>query len=136
MVEKVIATPMALVLIGLLKAKHGELLFHQSGGCCDNSAPNCYLPTDLCIGPGDVLLGRIGGVPFYISASQYEYWKHTQLIIDVIDAQGGGTFSLEGPEGKAFITRSRLFSRGELKELGIEAPVPGSQVCAANVKRG
>jgi uncharacterized protein (DUF779 family) len=94
MVDRVIATPATLELIELLKQQYGPaLMFHQSGGCCDNSAANCYLPTDLTIGPYDVHLGDIGGVPFYISASQYEYWKHTQLIIDVIDGQGG-TFSL------------------------------------------
>lgn len=116
MVDKVIATPAALELIEQLKKKHGELMFHQSGGCCDNSAANCYLPGELTIGAGDVFLGNIGGFPFYISKSQYEYWKHTQLIIDVIDGHGG-TFSLEGPEGKAFHTRSRVFTDAELVAL-------------------
>ena len=120
MVERVIATPAALELIAQLKAEHGpELMFHQSGGCCDNSAANCYLPTDLTIGPHDVRLGEIGGVPFYMSASQYEYWKHTQLIIDVVEGQGG-TFSLEGGTGKAFHTRSRLFSDEEPAEIDAE----------------
>ena len=119
MVDRVIATPATLELIARLQAEYGpELMFHQSGGCCDNSAANCYLPTDLTIGPYDVQLGDIGNVPFYISASQYEYWKHTQLIIDVIDGQGG-TFSLEGSTGKAFHTRSRLFTDSELAELGL-----------------
>ena len=117
MVEKVVATPAALELIELLKQKYGKLMFHQSGGCCDNSAANCYLPTDLTMGPHDEHLGDIGGVPFYMSKSQYEYWKHTQVIVDVIDAQGGGTFSLEGPESKAFISLSRLFTNEELAEL-------------------
>lgn len=117
MIDSVIATPAALELIALLQAKHGALMFHQSGGCCDGSAANCYLPGELTIGAGDVLLGQIGGFPFYISKSQYEYWKHTQLIIDVIDARGGGTFSLEGPEGKSFHTRSRLFTDQEWAEL-------------------
>ena len=116
MVERVIATPAALELIAQLKAQYGDILFHQSGGCCDNSAANCYLPTDLTIGAYDVHLGDIGGVPFYISASQYEYWKHTQLIIDVIDGHGG-TFSLEGSTGKAFHTRSRLFTDDEIAQL-------------------
>jgi hypothetical protein len=117
MVEKVIATDAALELIESLKQKHGELLFHQSGGCCDNSAANCYLPGELTIGAGDEYLGDIGGCPFYISKSQYQYWKHTQLIIDVTEGHGG-TFSLEGPEGKAFLTRSRVFSDSEMAELG------------------
>ncbi|ENO75099.1 DUF779 domain-containing protein [Thauera sp. 63] len=120
MVKRVIATPAALELIDQLKAEHGaELIFHQSGGCCDNSAANCYLPTDLTIGPYDVHLGEIGGVPFYISASQYEYWKHTQLIIDVVEGTGG-TFSLEGGTGKAFLTRSRLFDDAEMAEVEAE----------------
>ena len=117
MVDKVIATPATVELIELLKRKHGELMFHQSGGCCDNSAANCYLPGELTIGAGDVYLGDIGGCPFYISKSQYEYWRHTQLIIDVIDGHGGGTFSLEGPEGKAFHTRSRLFTDEEFAQV-------------------
>ncbi len=116
MVEKVIATEAALALIETLKEKHGSIFFHQSGGCCDNSAANCYLTGELTIGAGDEYLGQIGGCPFYISKSQYEYWKHTQLIIDVIDGHGG-TFSLEGPEGKAFHTRSRVFNEGERAEL-------------------
>ena len=112
MLEKVVATEAALELIAFLKQKHGALMFHQSGGCCDNSAANCYLPGEITIGAGDVYLGDIGGCPFYIGKSQYEYWKHTQLIIDVIEGNGG-TFSLEGPEGKAFLTRSRVFSEEE-----------------------
>ena len=117
MVDRVTATPATLELIALLKQQYGPaLMFHQSGGCCDNSAANCYLPTDLTIGAYDVHLGDIGDVPFYISAAQYEYWKHTQLIIDVIDGSGG-TFSLEGNTGKAFHTRSRLFTDGEWAEL-------------------
>ncbi len=116
MVDKVIATDAALALIEFLKQKHGALMFHQSGGCCDNSAANCYLPGEITIGAGDVFLGEIGGCPFYIGKAQYEYWKHTQPIIDVIDGHGG-TFSLEGPEGKAFHTRSRVFTDAELAEL-------------------
>jgi uncharacterized protein (DUF779 family) len=123
MIDKVIATPAALALIEQLEQKHGPVFFHQSGGCCDNSAANCYLPGELTIGAGDVLLGEIGGCPFYIGAAQYEYWKHTQLIIDVIDGTGG-TFSLEGPEGKAFHTRSRVFTDAELAELGLAAANP------------
>ena len=122
MVERVIATPATLELIAQLKAEYGELMFHQSGGCCDNSAANCYLPTDLTIGAYDVHLGDIGGVPFYISASQYEYWKHTQLIIDVTDGHGG-TFLLEGSTGKAFLTRSRLFTDEEWAQLQAQGVV-------------
>lgn len=116
MVQRVTATPEALALIQQLQAEHGAILFHQSGGCCDNSAANCYLPSDLTIGAYDVLLGEVGGVPFYIGKLQYEYWKHTQLILDVIEGNGG-TFSLEGASGKAFHTRSRLFSDAEWDEI-------------------
>jgi uncharacterized protein (DUF779 family) len=116
MVEKVVATAAALELVGFLKQKYGTVMFHQSGGCCDNSAANCYLPGEITMGAGDVFLGQIGDADFYIGKSQYETWKHTQLIIDVIEGTGG-TFSLEGPEGKAFHTRSRVFTVQELAEL-------------------
>lgn len=116
MVERVVATPEALELIEEMKSQYGEVLFHQSGGCCDNSAANCYLPSDLTIGPYDVKLGDVGGVPFYIGKLQYEYWKHTQLILDVIEGTGG-TFSLEGNTGKAFHTRSRLFTDDEWAQI-------------------
>ena len=117
MVDKVVATPAALELVAQLQAKYGQqLMFHQSGGCCDNSAANCFLPGEITMGAGDVYLGDIGGCPFYIGKGQYETWKHTQLIIDVIEGHGG-TFSLEGPEGKAFHTRSRVFSAEEMLEL-------------------
>lgn len=105
---KVIATEAALQLIEKLKVKYGPLMFHQSGGCCDGSSPMCYPQGDLIIGDSDVLLGEIGGCPFYISKAQYEYWKHTQLIIDVVPGRGG-MFSLEGPEGVRFLTRSKVF---------------------------
>lgn len=108
MQPKVIATDAALQLIETLKAKYGPLMFHQSGGCCDGSSPMCYPQGELMIGDSDVFLGEIGGCPFYISAAQYEYWKHTQLIIDVVPGRGG-MFSLEGPEGVRFLTRSRVF---------------------------
>ena len=117
MVEKVIATDAALALVAELQAQYGQdLMFHQSGGCCDNSAANCYLPGEITMGAGDVYLGDIGGCPFYIGKAQYETWKHTQLIIDVIEGTGG-TFSLEGATGKAFHTRSRVFTPEELAEL-------------------
>lgn len=117
MIAKVVATPAALELVAQLQAQYGpELMFHQSGGCCDNSAANCFLPGEITMGAGDVYLGDIGGCPFYIGKAQYETWKHTQLIIDVIEGTGG-TFSLEGATGKAFHTRSRVFTTEELAEL-------------------
>ena len=125
MVEKVIATQAAVELIQFLKTKHGpELMFHQSGGCCDNSAANCYLPGEITMGAGDVYLGHIGGCAVYIGKAQYAYWRHTQLIIDVIEGHGG-TFSLEGPEGKAFFTRSRVFTEAEMAELDAEEQAGG-----------
>jgi hypothetical protein len=124
MVDKVIATAAALELVEFLQKKYGTVMFHQSGGCCDNSAANCYLPGEITMGAGDVFLGKIGEADFYISTSQYETWKHTQLIIDVIEGHGG-TFSLEGPEGKAFHTRSRVFTPTEMAELGF-TPVTNS----------
>ncbi len=125
MVNRVIATPAALALIKELKAEHGQLMFHQSGGCCDNSAANCYLPTDLTIGAQDVKLGEVGGVPFYMSKTQFDYWQHTQLILDVIEGHGG-TFSLEGSTGKAFHTRSRVFT--DTEEAQLSPVVPGDQL--------
>ena len=112
-IAKVTATEAALKLINYLKTQHGELMFHQSGGCCDGSSPMCFPDGELIIGDGDVLLGEIGGCPFYIAAQQYKYWQHTQLIIDVASGPGGSDFSLEGPDGERFITRSRLFANAD-----------------------
>ena len=118
-VPRVLATDAALDLITRLKAKHGPLMFHQSGGCCDGSSPMCYPDGELIVGDSDVRLGEIGDCPFYMSVAQYEYWKHTQLTIDVVPGRGG-MFSLEGPEGLRFLTRSRLFSDEEQTALHIE----------------
>ena len=118
-VSRVLATDAALDLIAKLKARHGPLMFHQSGGCCDGSSPMCYPDGDLLVGNSDVRLGEIGGCPFYMSAAQYEYWKHTELTIDVVPGRGG-MFSLEGPEGVRFLTRSRLFTDAEWSVLEAE----------------
>ncbi len=115
-VDRVSATDAALDLIARLVALHGPLMFHQSGGCCDGSAPMCYARGELQVGAQDVLLGEIGGQPFYMSAAQFEYWRHTHLIIDVVPGRGG-MFSLEGPLGMRFLTRSRLFTDVEEAEL-------------------
>jgi uncharacterized protein (DUF779 family) len=117
---RVTATPAALDLIKTLEEEHGTLLFHQSGGCCDGSSPMCYPQDDYIVGDADVKLGEIGGAPFYMSPSQYEYWKHTQLIIDVVPGRGG-MFSLENGRGIRFLTRSRLFSNEEAAALGLMA---------------
>ncbi|HVT31331.1 MAG TPA: DUF779 domain-containing protein [Rhodanobacteraceae bacterium] len=115
-VDQVIATPAAIDLVGRLRAKHGPVLFHQSGGCCDGSSPMCYPQDDFIVGDRDVRLGEIAEAPFYISAPQFEYWKHTQLVIDVVEGRGG-MFSLENGEGVRFLTRSRLFTDAEVEAL-------------------
>lgn len=107
MTEKVVATQMALELISEIQSEYGAIIFHQSGGCCDGSSPMCYAEGELIISAHDVKLGEIGGAPFYISADQYEAWKHTQLIIDVVDGHGG-MFSLDNGRGRRFITRSDI----------------------------
>ncbi|MGC1864522.1 MAG: DUF779 domain-containing protein [Methylocystis sp.] len=116
---RVVATPAALALIDRLRAEHGAIMFHQSGGCCDGSSPMCYPASEFLVGDHDVKLGEIGGAPFFMSASQFDYWKHTQLVIDVVNGQGG-MFSLENGSGSRFLTRSRLFSDDEAARL---APV-------------
>lgn len=105
--DKVSATPAALELLREIVAEHGSVLFHQSGGCCDGSSPMCYPQDDFIVGDNDVLLGHIGGAPFYISASQFEAWKHTDLIIDVVPGRGG-MFSLDNGREKRFLTRSTI----------------------------
>ena len=125
MANRVDATPAALVLLDRLNEAHGRLLFHQSGGCCDGSAPMCYPRSDFRIGDHDVLLGFIGddATPFYIGGAQYEYWKHTHLTLDVVPGRGSG-FSLEAPHGVRFLIRSRLFTEDEEKALALDGPPP------------
>ncbi len=106
---QVSATDTALELIAELQGEYGPIMFHQSGGCCDGSSPMCYAQGDFLLGDGDVKLGEIGGAPFYISGPQYEAWKHTELIIDVVPGRGG-MFSLDNGREKRFLTRSRLCS--------------------------
>ena len=116
MVERVLATDATLAMIATLTQKHGPLMFHQSGGCCDGSAPMCYPANEFKVGGNDVKLGEIGGAPFYMDADQFDYWKHTQLVIDVVPGRGHG-FSVEAPEGVRFLTRSRVFTEDEVDEL-------------------
>jgi uncharacterized protein (DUF779 family) len=116
MVERVTATPAAVALIARLRDLHGDLLFHQSGGCCDGSAPMCYPAGELKVGEGDVLLGEIEGCPWYIGGQQYELWKHTHLTLDVVPGRGSG-FSLESPLGVRFVISSRLFEDDEYAQL-------------------
>ncbi len=136
MTQRVDITPAAATLLDRLRALHGDLLFHQSGGCCDGSAPMCYPSSDFRIGESDVYLGDVAGVPFYIGGQQYEYWKHTHLTVDVVPGRGSG-FSVEAPEGLRFITRSRLFSDAEWASLEAEPPRgPRPHVTAADGRGG
>jgi uncharacterized protein len=121
MLARVLSTPEADELVAKLRSAHGALLFHQSGGCCDGSSPMCYPLNEFRVGPQDVKLGEICGCPFYMGAAQFEYWQHTQLIIDVVPGRGSG-FSLEAPEGVRFLTRSRLFTDAEVEELKAGGP--------------
>jgi uncharacterized protein (DUF779 family) len=111
--EQVVTTPAAEELMSRLSNKHGELMFHQSGGCCDGSSPMCYPRGEFLVGDGDVLLATLGKTPFYMSGGQFEYWKHTQLILDVVPGRGG-MFSLENGEGVRFLIRSRVFTDAEI----------------------
>jgi len=113
---RVDATEAALVLVRELKALHGPLMFFQSGGCCDGSSPMCYADGEFKIGERDVLLGLIDGCKVYIGGAQFELWKHTALTLDVVPGRGSG-FSLEAPHGVRFLTRSRVLSELEQREL-------------------
>ena len=115
-IERVTATPAALDMLATLRQKHGPLMFFQSGGCCDGSAPMCYAAGEFDISDSDVYLGNLNGTPFYMGLEQFAYWEHTQLIIDVVDGNGG-MFSLDNGTGRRFLTRSRLFTDAELAQL-------------------
>lgn len=114
--ERVIRTEAATELMERLERRYGPLMFHQSGGCCDGSSPMCYPEGEFLVGEGDVLLATLGETPFYMSRGQFEYWRHTQLILDVVPGRGG-MFSLEGPEGVRFLIRSRVFAGEEIAAL-------------------
>ena len=111
-------TPEAAELLLKLTKINGPLMFHQSGGCCDGSSPMCYLKGEFRVGASDVLIGEFvienisEPIQVWMSAAQFEYWKHTHLTIDLVNGRGGG-FSIESPEGKRFLTRSRLFTDDE-----------------------
>lgn len=113
---RVVATASALALIAELRERHGALMFHQSGGCCDGSSPMCYPEGEFRIGGSDVRLGDVDGADFYMSGPQFEAWKHTQLILDVVPGRGG-MFSLDNGTGKRFLIRSRAFRPEELDAL-------------------
>lgn len=108
-VKRVLVTDEARRVIEQLRERHGDLMFHQSGGCCDGSSPMCFKQGQFRVGSSDIRLGEIAGCPFYMSRSQFEYWRHTQLTVDVTRGRGA-SFSLEIPLGVRFIIRSRLFT--------------------------
>ena len=115
---RVAVTQAARELIAEIKARHGEIMFHQSGGCCDGSSPMCYPVGDFRTGASDVKLGEVDGAEFYISGPQFEAWKHTQLILDVVDGRGG-MFSLDNGTERRFLARSRVFTEAERTALGL-----------------
>ena len=123
-----VVTPAAAELLVRLQDRHGPVMFHQSGGCCDGSSPMCYPDGDFIVGDRDVLLGVLdvgAGVPVWISGPQFQAWKHTQLVIDVVPGRGGG-FSLEAPEGMRFLSRGRSFGDAENTELAGTPVITGA----------
>lgn len=133
-VLRVIATPEALAVIERLQAEHGTLMFYQSSGCCDGSSPMCLVDGELLLSPLDVCLGEIGGVGFHMSPSQFAYWQHAQLTVDVVKGRGD-SFSLESALGLSFLTRSRLFTDDEAAALAC-MPAPCVPMPAASVASG
>lgn len=126
--NRALVTEAAAALLRSLQERHGALMFHQSGGCCDGSSPMCYPDGDFLVGDRDVLLAVLDvgdGVPVWISGPQFDAWKHTQLVIDVVPGRGGG-FSLEAPEGMRFLSRGRAFTDVENHALAQSAPVTGA----------
>ncbi|TSJ39629.1 DUF779 domain-containing protein [Mucilaginibacter corticis] len=116
MIKRVLITPQASAMVADLKARFGELMFHQSGGCCDGSSPMCFEKGDFKLGGSDVKLGEIDGCEFWMSNDQFEYWQHTQLTVDITKGRGS-SFSIEIPTGYRFMIRSRLFTDDELPQL-------------------
>ncbi len=129
LVSRVDVSDAAAAMLTQLRAQHGDLMLHQSGGCCDGSSPMCYPDGDFITGDADVRLGEltIAGaenftVPVWMSRNQFEYWKHTHLLIDVVPGRGAG-FSLEAPEGVRFLIRSRVFTDDEWALIQLEPPL-------------
>ncbi len=116
MIKRVLVSDDAKNLIDELREEHGPLMFHQSGGCCDGSSPMCFTDGEFQVSPQDVYLGEVHNCPFYMSKSQFEYWKHTQLTLDITKGRGA-SFSLEIPTGYRFVIKSRLFTEEEYNQL-------------------
>ena len=125
MVKRVLVTEAAKAVIDELMVANGALMFHQSGGCCDGSSPMCYPQGEFIVGDRDVLLGELHGAPVWISGPQFQTWRHTQVILDVVAGRGGG-FSLEAPEGVRFLIRGRAFTPEENAQLADEPLVTGA----------
>ena len=115
-IPRVKVTGEAKKIINELRLKHGDLMFHQSGGCCDGSSPMCYEAGEFLVGTSDVWFGEIDGCDFYMAKDQFEFWKHTELTIDITPGRGA-SFSLEIPMGVRFVTKSRVFSLKETENL-------------------
>ncbi|TYC87449.1 DUF779 domain-containing protein [Novosphingobium sp. BW1] len=127
---RICATPAAQDWILRLRAQHGPLMFHQSGGCCDGSAPKCFVAGEFRVGGQDVLLGTlVGDTPVWIGAAQFEYWRHTQVTIDIVPGRGSG-MSLEAPEGVRFVIRSRVFTDAENARLSAAGEPPRGDAAA------
>ncbi len=118
-IRRVVVTDAAVEVVERLKEENGELVFNQSGGCCDGTAPMCYAKSDFYVPSRNVKLGEICGCEFFIDKDQFEYFRHSQIIVDVKEEKGafGNSFSLEIDEGYQFLTRSRIFTDEEYKEL-------------------
>ncbi|MBU3064673.1 DUF779 domain-containing protein [Nocardia sp. NEAU-G5] len=129
-VSRVGITDAAAAMLSGLVRRHGPVMFHQSGGCCDGSSPMCYPRGEFRVGAADVLLGELPGrTPFWMSADQFEYWRHTHLTVDVVPGRGSG-FSLEAPEGVRFLIRSRLLTDSEVDSLAASPPRTGAEPIA------
>jgi uncharacterized protein (DUF779 family) len=115
-IQRVTISDEALAVVQELRKQHGDLLFHQSGGCCDGSQPMCFEKNDFILGSIDICLGEVAGCEFWMSKDQFEYWKATQLHLHITSGRGS-SFSLEIPLGLRFIVQSRLFEEWELPHL-------------------
>lgn len=116
MVKRVLVTKKAEKVIDELRGRFGELMFHQSGGCCDGSQPMCFEKGDFKVGGSDVWIGNVHGCDFFMNLDQFEYWKHTQLTLDITEGRGS-SFSLEIPMGLRFVIKSTLFNEADMKNL-------------------
>lgn len=121
MPPRLLVTEPALALVRRLRAEHGALIFHLSGGCCEGTAPMCFRRSDFRVGPRDVLLGMVMDCPFYVGPGQFDYWAYCQAVLDVTPG-GGDSFSLEAPEGLRFAVRARLFTETEVAALAAAGP--------------